>query len=170
MLAVPSSPSPEILFRDASPEDADAITRVPIRTKEESFPAPIDPKDLKFDFWRDRWQHYLQEGSSAQQSLGDGYAILAEHRGQLIGFAGYHHTRRWGCDAELESIYIRLSHQGRGVGTFLLREIIKRLRQDGSRSMCVGYSPSNPYKRFYIKHGATEINPHWAVWRTLPAV
>jgi GNAT superfamily N-acetyltransferase len=160
--------SRDISLRDARPEDAAELVRVLIRTKEESFSGPIDPHDRDFDFWHDRWRRYLQEGSRAQKSLGDGFAILAQTEGELVGFAGYHHTRRWECDAELESIYVRLSHQGRGVGTRLLREILQRLRADGSRSLCVGYRPDNPYKRFYFKHGAIEINPHWAVWRRLP--
>jgi len=163
------SQPPGILIRDARPEDAAAMVRVLIRTKEESFSNPINPHELDFDFWHRRWQGYIQQGSRAQQSRGDGFAILAESDARLVAFAAYHHTRRWGCDAELESIYVLLSHQARGVGTSLLREIFQRLRAEGSRSLCVGYSPDNPYKRFYLKHGAIEINPHWAAWRSLPA-
>jgi GNAT superfamily N-acetyltransferase len=143
--------------------------RVLIRTKEESLAGLTNDHDRNFDFWHDRWRRYIEHGSSAQKALGDGFTILAESAGRLIGFAAYHHTRRWGCDAELESLYVLLSHQGRGVGTTLLREIVGRLRAEGSRSLCVGYSPHNPYKRFYSKHGAVEINPHWAAWCRLPA-
>jgi GNAT superfamily N-acetyltransferase len=75
---------------------------------------------------------------------------------------------RWRLYLAEGSIYVLLSHQGRGIGTRLLREIVRRLQADGSRSLCVGYSPRNPYKRFYSKHGAVEINPHWAAWRSLP--
>jgi GNAT superfamily N-acetyltransferase len=156
------------MLSDARPEDAAEMVRVLIRAKEESFPQLVDAHDRNFDFWHDRWRLYLAEGARAQQSLGDGFAILARSEGRLAGFAAYHHTRRWDCDAELESIYVLLSHQGRGIGTRLLREIVRRLQADGSRSLCVGYSPRNPYKRFYSKHGAVEINPHWAAWRSLP--
>jgi ankyrin repeat protein/GNAT superfamily N-acetyltransferase len=159
----------EILLSDASPDDAAEIARVMIRTKQESFAQPLDPHDCDFDFCFDRWQRYLQQGSGAQQSLGDGFVILAKRGGQLIGFAAYHHTRRLECDAELQAIYVLSGHQARGTGTKLLSEILRRLAADGSRSLCVGYAPGNPYKRFYAKHGAVEINPHWAVWRTLPA-
>lgn len=144
--------------------------RVLIRTKEESLRKPIDPHDLDFDFWHDRWWRYVAEGSTAQKSLGDGFAILALRSEHVCGFAAYHHTRRWDCDAELESIYVRLKHQGHGIGTMLLQEIVMRLRAEGSRSLCVGYAPDNPYKRFYFKHGAIELNPHWGVWRSLPGV
>jgi GNAT superfamily N-acetyltransferase len=161
------TPSPAAI-RDARPEDAASIARVEIRTKEESFPPPLDPRDVDFPFRHDRWQRYLTEGSRAQHALGDGFAILAESAGQIAGFAAWHHTRRWQCDAELQSIYVLRPHQGLGIGTLLLREISARLRAGGSSSLCVGYAPDNPYRRFYRKHGAVEINPHWAVWRPLP--
>jgi GNAT superfamily N-acetyltransferase len=162
-------PSAGVLLRDAGSGDASGIVSVLIRTKEESFAGPVDPHDRDFDFWHDRWLRYIKHGSSAQHALGDGFAILAQTGGEVIGFAAYHHTRRWNCDAELQSIYVLRCHQCRGAGTTLLGEVIRRLHTDGSRSLCVGYSPDNPYKRFYFKHGAIEINPHWAVWRPLPA-
>lgn len=160
----------DLRLRDARPEDAAELVRVLIRTKEESFPSLIDSHDRDFHFWHDRWYGYLNEGSRAQYALGDGFGILAESGAELIGFAAYHHTRRWRCDAELQSMYVLRHQQGRGAGTALLHEVVRRLREDGSSSLCVGYDPANPYKRFYVKHGAVEINPHWAVWRELPVV
>jgi len=157
-----------IHIRDAQPDDAAAIARVLIQTKEESLAGLIDDHDRDFKFWHDRWLRYLRDGSSAQKSRGDGFAILAEDGGDLIGFAGYHHTLRWGCDAELESLYVRLPWQRKGVGLTLLRDVMRRLRAEGSRSLCVGFSPENPYKRFYFKHGAVAINPHWAFWAAMP--
>jgi GNAT superfamily N-acetyltransferase len=159
----------QLLLRDARPDDAADVARLLIRTKEESWPGPIDPHDQDFDFWHNRWRAYIAEGSRAQKSLGDGFVILALVDGEFAGFAGYHHTRRWDCHAELESIYVRLRYQRRGIGTALLREIIRRLAAEGSQSLCVGYAPHNPYRQFYRKHGAVEINPHWAVWRILSA-
>ena len=81
-----------------------------------------------------------------------------------MGFAAYHHTTRHDTDAELQSIYVLKEAQGQGVGTRLLQVIANRLHAEGSRTMCVGYAPDNPYRRFYFKHGAVAINPHWAMW------
>ena len=139
-----------------------------IQTKVESLGALIDDHDRDFDFWYDRWLRYLRDGSTAQKSRGDGFAILAETGSELIGFAAYHHTIRWGCDAELQSIYVRLPWQRRGAGSMLLRDVMRRLRAEGSRSLCVGFSTENPYKRFYFKHGAVAINAHWAFWAAMP--
>ena len=157
-------------LRDATPADAGAIVALLIATKESSVPELTDDHDRDARFWTDRWHRYLAEGSRAEMSRGDGFAILAEADGRLVGFAAYHHTGRHGAEAELESIYVMKEAQGRGVGTELLRTVAARLSADGSASLCVGYDSRNRYKRFYAKHGAVEVNPHWAVWRDLPAL
>lgn len=161
-----------VVFRDAVFEDAAAIVRLLIRTKEQSLPALTDDHDRDFEFWLRRWQRYIRDGAggNVQKALGDSFSILAESEVQLVGLAAYHHTRRWDCDAELESMYVSPDWQARGIGTEFLRIILQRLQADGSRSLCVGYNPKNPYKRFYLKHGAVEINRHWAVWRSLPSL
>jgi GNAT superfamily N-acetyltransferase len=156
-----------VRIREATPADVDTVVAILIASKESSFPHLVDDHDRNASFWVDRWRRYISEGSSAQMSCGDGFVFLAEADGRAVGFAAYHHTRRLGTDAELESIYVLKEAQGRGVGTALLGVIVGRLRAEGSRTLCVGYDPRNPYKRFYLKHGAVEINPHWAVWREL---
>jgi GNAT superfamily N-acetyltransferase len=158
-----------VVLREARVEDVPVLVRILIDTKEGSG-GPFDPHDRDLEFWSDRWRSYIATGSRAQHSLGDGIAILATVEDDVIGFAAFHHTRRFGCDAELESIYVLPGHQRRGTGTALLREIVRLLRAGGSGSLCVGYSPDNPHKRFYFKHGAIEINPHWAAWRSLGAL
>lgn len=157
-------------LRDATPADAGAIAALLIATKESSVPELTDDHDRDVGYWTDRWRRYLADGSRAQMSRGDGFAILAEMDGRPVGFAAYHHTTRHSTDAELESIYVLKAAQARGVGTELLRTVAARLCADGSASLCVGYDPRNPYRRFYVRHGAVEVNPHWAVWRDLPAL
>ena len=155
------------LIRDATPADAGTLVTILIACKEASFPDLVDDHDRDVKFWTDRWHGYLTTGSLAQMSRGDGFAFLAELSGRPVGFAAYHHTARHGTDAELESIYVLREAQRQGLGTELLRVIGGRLRAEGSRSLCVGYDPRNPYKYFYRKHGAVEIEPHWAVWRDI---
>jgi GNAT superfamily N-acetyltransferase len=153
-----------LCIRDATPADTDTLVAILIATKEGSFPHLVDDHDRDVQFWIDRWRGYLTQGSSAQMSRGDGFALLAEISGRPVGFAAYHHTARHAADAELESIYVLKDAQGQGVGTELLAIIGGRLHAEGSRTMCVGYDPRNPYKRFYRKHGAVEISLHWALW------
>jgi GNAT superfamily N-acetyltransferase len=154
-------------IREATESDVATIVAILIASKESSFPDLIDDHDRNAPFWANRWRRYISDGSTAQMSRGDGFAFLVETAGRAVGFAAYHHTIRHDTDAELESIYVLKEAQGRGLGTQLLREIASRLHADGSRTMCVGYDPRNPYKRFYLKNGAVEISPHWAVWGDL---
>ena len=157
-------------FRDARPQDAVEIVRLLIRTKQESLPHLTDAHDRDFDFWHDRWFRYINDGSNAQKALCDSFTLLGEAAGELVGFAAYHHTRRWDCDAEIESMYVLPGRQNGGLGGTLLCMIVQRLRAEGSHSLCVGYDPRNPYKRFYLKCGAVEVNPHRALWRSLPEI
>ena len=97
-------------------------------------------------------------------AIGDSCTLLATADEQPIAFIAYHHTRRHDTDAELQSLYVRWEAQGRGIGTQLLRSVAIRLIEEGSATMCVGYDARNPYRRFYRKHGAVEIDPHWSYW------
>lgn len=153
-----------ILIRIASVDDVDAIVRIYVASKMASLPELIADYDHDIPFLTNRWRSYLCEGSRAQMATGDSFVFLAELNGQPVGYAAYHHTRRHDTQAELQSLYVRKEAQGCGVGTALLRTIAARLLEEGSTTMCVGYDPRNPYKRFYLKHGAAEINEHWAYW------
>jgi GNAT superfamily N-acetyltransferase len=154
----------------ATVDDVEDIVRILIATKVASLPGLIDDHDRDIAFWTNRWRSYIQEGSRAQMATGDGFAVIAEVENAPVGFAAYHHTRRHDTQAELQSIYVRKEAQGSGIGTLLLRFIATRLHDEGTTTMCVGYDPRNPYKRFYLKQGAIEISPHWAMWQDVSRI
>jgi len=144
-------------IRRATANDTQTVVKILIASKEVSF--TIDEHDRDVQFWTRRWRGYIVSGSSARQSRGDGWVFLAEVERQPVGYVAYHHTKRHGTDAELQNIYVLKQWQGRGIGTRLLGCVAHRLSADGSRTLCVGYDPDSPYKRFYIKYGAVEIQP-----------
>ena len=150
-----------IEFVDAAVVDARAASELILASKRGSFDV-LEPRDSDVEHAVQSWERYLGTGSTAQAATGDGFGVFALLAGRRVGFAAYHHTRRYDCDAELQKIYVLKTAQGRGVGTAMLRLIADRLVADGSKTMCVGYDPANPYKRFYAKHGTVEINPHWS--------
>jgi GNAT superfamily N-acetyltransferase len=157
------------VIRLAAAPDAETIVSILIASKEASFRGVIDAHDRDAPFWIRRWRGYIATGSQAQESLGDGWAFIAEQSGVPVGFAAYHHTRRHKTDAELQGIYVLKEWQRQGIGAHLLGTIAHRLAADGSRSMCVGFDPNFPYKQFYFKYGAIEIAPDatWAIWPDL---
>ncbi len=159
-------------IRRATPDDTDTVVRILIAAKEASSPDTIDGHDRDVTFWTRRWRGYFKHGSGARQSRGAGWVFLAEVGGQPIGYVAYHHTSRHGTDAELQNIYILKEWQRRGIGACLLGTVAHRLHADGSRTMCVGYDADSPYKRFYFKYGAVEMQPGsaWAIWPDLGAL
>jgi len=168
----PADANRALRIRRASVSNTETIVRILIASKEASFPDTISDHDRNVSFWTRRWRRYISHGSAAQQSRGDGWVFLWDVQDIPIGYVAYHHTTRYGTDAELQNIYVLKEWQGRGVGTHLLGVVAHRLHADGSRTMCVGYESDSPYKRFYMKYGAVETAPGsaWAIWADVGAL
>lgn len=154
-------------IRPAAVDDVDAVVAIYCASKLASLPELIADYDRDTALLAARSRRYIAEGSTAQMATGDGFVLIAEFEGAPAGYAAYHYARRHNTEAELQSSYMLKETQGRGIGTAPLRRIADRLVAEGTGSMCVGYEPGNPYKRFYARHGAVEINPHWAYWPDL---
>jgi GNAT superfamily N-acetyltransferase len=157
-------------IRRAGVRDTETVVRILIASKEASFPDTIDDHDRDVAFWTRRWRDYIARGSLPFAVLGDGWVFIAEAAGSPVGYIAYHHTRRLGTDAELQNVYLLKEWQGKGIGTRLLGVVAHRLAADGSRSLCVGYDSTSPYKRFYARHGAVEVSPGapWSIWHDVP--
>jgi L-amino acid N-acyltransferase YncA len=71
--------------------------------------------------------------------------LVAEEGGEVVGYAygSRHHARaayRWAADV---AIYLAPSHQGRGLGRRLYRELFDVLRERGFRMLCAGLTLPN---------------------------
>jgi GNAT superfamily N-acetyltransferase len=77
----------------------------------------------------------------------------------IIGFALACPAREPDPDftGELGAIYVLKSHQGRGVGSALVREVARYLMSTGTTSMIVWVLEQNPYRRFYERLGGTPV-------------
>lgn len=162
----------ELRIRRAGIDDTETVVRILIASKDASFPDTIDDHDRDVAFWSRRWRDYIVRGDLPFSILGDGWVFLAEAGGTPVGYIAYHHTRRFGTDAELQNIYLLKEWQRKGIGTTLLGVVAHRLAEDGSRSMCVGYDSNSPYRNFYFKHGAIETSPGapWSIWHDLSSL
>ena len=96
--------------------------------------------------------------------------FAATLNGQMVGFIAGHFSRRYETEGELQSIHILKDFQGRGVGAELLKRLAAWFVTHQRLKICVGIDPASPYKRFYEKHGARTINPHWLVWDDIASV
>ena len=116
-------------------------------------------------YWRDRIMGYMACELHPQHALRPRGLFIALQGDALIGFIAGHLTRRFGCDGELEWINVHSANRGTRVATDLLRLLAHWFAEHKARRICVDVDPENPAaRRFYTKHGATELNPHWLVW------
>jgi len=77
--------------------------------------------------------------------------VACAEDGRIVGFisAGRERTGHLNCDAEVYAIYLSPSLQRRGLGTSLIREFARQLRDQGYRSMAVWVLKLNMSKAFY---------------------
>jgi GNAT superfamily N-acetyltransferase len=59
---------------------------------------------------------------------------------------------------ELTAIYIRQSHQGKGIGRYLVRAVAGRLHLSGINSMMVWVLVDNPACQFYSALGGKPVH------------
>jgi GNAT superfamily N-acetyltransferase len=80
-----------------------------------------------------------------------------------VGYVAGHLTRRFGCDGELQWIYVVPDHRRTRVASALLGLLVDWFIENGARRICVdvGSEESRP---FYLHHGALELSRHWMVW------
>jgi GNAT superfamily N-acetyltransferase len=157
-----------IEFREAGLEDVEEIARVESDTKRESDlaePAIYDVQRLS-----SRWDGYVRRLRHPQHAEEPRVLFAATMNGEMVGFIAGHFSRRYATEGELQSIHVLKDFQGRGVGAELLKQLAAWFVAHKRRKICVGIDPASPYKRFYEKHGAHFINPHWLVWDDIACV
>lgn len=65
----------------------------------------------------------------------------------------------------------RLADRRRGVASRLLHRLSQWFAGRYAPRVCVDVEPSNAVARkFYARHGARELNPHWFVWDDITTV
>lgn len=155
-------------FRQIGIESAPVIAQITVATLRDSGLNPAARDDTAR--LCDRWDAYLRGVHHPQQALSPRIAFGAFAAGPMVGFLAGHFSRRFGAEGELQSIYVLWQYQRQGIGTALLMRLAEWFTAQDRRCVCVGIEPGNPYRRFYQKHGARYLNPHWLQWDDIGAV
>jgi ribosomal protein S18 acetylase RimI-like enzyme len=123
------------------------------------------------EYWRDRILQYLTRKLHPREALRPRVSFVCVERKRIVGLIAGHLTRRFGCDGELEWISVRPQYRSRGIASQLLCRLAEWFVAHDAQRVCVDVEPSNQVaRRFYARHGAEDLKPHWMVWEDIRAV
>jgi ribosomal protein S18 acetylase RimI-like enzyme len=123
----------------------------------------------------DRLEHamrgYLAGTYSPSFALDTRRVLVARLNGQFAGYISGHRTTRYDCDGELQWLNVAEEFRGQGVADELIRQLFGWFVTESIFRVCVDVSPENLVaRRFYSRHGATELNPHFLVWADIRSI
>lgn len=123
------------------------------------------------EYWRERITMYLTGTLHPKEALPPRVSFVALEDERVAGLIAGHLTRRFGCDGELEWISVRDEWRGHGIAAELLRRLAGWFIANKARCVCVDVEPSNVVaRRFYARHGAEDLKPHWMVWKDIGVI
>ena len=84
----------------------------------------------------------------------DSFCLIAEENGETIGFAMGRMEQFWDLTAyNLEEILIASTHQNKGLGTSLMRELETRVKDLGAAMVQLKAVADEQHERFYSRLG-----------------
>jgi GNAT superfamily N-acetyltransferase len=116
-----------------------------------------------------RMPQYLAGEHHPRHALPPRVLWMASEGDTPVGYTAGHLTRRFGCDGELQWIYVVAEHRRGGVASALLRLLAGWFVDQGARRVCVDVGDDEA-RPFYRRHGAVELNRHWMVWNDIGEV
>lgn len=145
--------SPETVIRTAAADDCDALAAVHVTAWRESYSDILPPvafANMNIAKRSVQWREVLARA--------DHPVFVAERDGRVIGFADGGPARPEDAldqEMQLYAIYLLDSAKGQGIGTALLRLVMRQFLADGANSACVWtLRDATPARRFYEYHGA----------------
>jgi GNAT superfamily N-acetyltransferase len=154
-----NAPSSAMHFRQAGKADVPAMARIRAAEWETE------------EYWERRISGYMDCEHHPQKALRPRVIYVALEGDSLVGFIAGHLTRRYACDGELEWIDVIDTRRRSGVASELLRLLAQWFAGHNASRICVDVDPDNAVaRRFYARHGAENLNPHWLVWQDINIV
>ena len=104
---------------------------------------------------------YLEGRHHPQQALEPRVAYLATVGGVVAGYIAGHLTRRYGCDGEVQYLYVAPAYRRTGLASTLLRQLAEWFEAQGAVRICVDVNEDSASARpFYAAQGAQPLRPH----------
>lgn len=112
---------------------------------------------------------YLAGEHHPQQALLPRVMWMAAEAKSPIGYVAGHLTRRFGCNGELQWIYVVADHRRGRVALELLRLLAVWFVEHEALRVCVDVGDEHA-RQFYKRHGAEDLSKHWLIWKDISAV
>jgi ribosomal protein S18 acetylase RimI-like enzyme len=158
MTLMPPSGHDAIRYREASSADVPAMERSR-RADRDSGPAD------------ERMVAYLEGRHHPQQALAPRTAFIALDGDAVVGYIVGHATTRFGCDGEVQHLYVTPQCRRRGVAAELLRRMAGWFSARGIARVCVDVDIDSPAAvPTYVALGAVPLDRYWYVWEDITAL
>jgi GNAT superfamily N-acetyltransferase len=113
----------------------------------------------------ERMMAYFDGQLHPQHALAPRVIYVAQEGDALLGYIAGHLTRRFGCDGELEWLFVVPERRRSGVASSLMPYLAAWFKQQSAARVCVNVARFNTAAHsFYARHGAAPMNQHWLVW------
>ena len=110
-------------------------------------------ENRRLDSHRSHWQGILQNSTDRTCTF-----VAEAEEGAIVGFV---HGGKRADDAdyaaEIQTVYLLQSQQGRGLGRLLLTTAARRLREHGSQTLFLWTHVRNPARGFYESLGGAAV-------------
>ena len=136
-----------IEVREVSEEDLWQVRELAFQIFPVTYQDIVDPRQI--DYMMDLI--YSPESLVAQWDSGQNFLIVYSEETPM-GFASYTMLNEEG-DFKLNKIYLDNRLQGKGLGRWLLNDVISRVKSEGGRALQLNVNRHNKARNFYEKMG-----------------
>ncbi|AEJ44187.1 GCN5-related N-acetyltransferase [Alicyclobacillus acidocaldarius subsp. acidocaldarius Tc-4-1] len=139
-----------ITFRAARPADLEGVGRVHVETWRQAYRGVVPSSFLARMDPAMSAERFRKRLSDPKQAF---WVALAGE--DVVGFAsgGPNRLADFEADAEIYTLYVCPSWQGRGIGRRLVGQLADWFKQQGHQSVAVVTFRANPWRRFYERLG-----------------
>ncbi len=151
---MPSTPA--IVYRRATVADVPQIEALRVSD------SVVGPADY-------RMAAYLEGRHHPRHAKAPRTMLVALSDETVVGYIGGHLSDRFGCDAEVQYLYVASPWRRHGVATELLRQLARWFQEHTATHVCVDVNPDSPQARpFYESTGAELLGVGgWMAWRDI---
>ena len=141
---------PALTLKEASVKDIPLIRSLAKQIWPKTYCAILSRKQIKY-----MMQLMYSESAIVQQMSSHYRFVIAYNAGIPVGFAGFSQIEAGAY--KLHKIYVLHSQHGKGVGKFIIEEIVRDIKLEGAASLRLNVNRFNAAKGFYEKLGFTII-------------